>query len=195
MGRDFLVLEEEPKYIAPHRDAPTGHESHPGTNALRYTSSVLFKGRIVQPQQLQSYLYQHIPITQAMGVEVRECTDNKVVLFAPLAPNINHRDTVFGGSASTLAILSAWALLHVRLINEPVAYRLVIQQNTMQYEKPIGGDFYAVCEYDAPSQWERFKTMLARRGRARITVPAVLLYQDQSVASFEGRFVAVNPDG
>jgi thioesterase domain-containing protein len=148
----------------------------------------------VEPQQLQTYLYSHIPITQAMGVEVRESTDNKVVLFAPLAPNINHRDTVFGGSASTLAILSAWALLHVRLVNEPVAYRLVIQENAMHYEKPIGGDFFAVCQYDTSSEWERFRATLARRGRARITVPAVLLYQDEPVAHFEGRFVAINPD-
>jgi thioesterase domain-containing protein len=144
----------------------------------------------VEPQALQTYLYSHIPITRAMEVEVLESARDKVVLFAPLAPNINHRETVFGGSASTLAILSAWALLQVRLTNESTAPRLVIQHNTMHYEKPISGDFYAVCQYDVPSEWERFMKMLTRKGRARISVPAVLLYEGEQVANFEGRFVA-----
>jgi len=147
----------------------------------------------VEPLKLQNYLYNHIPITSAMGVEVRQCTYDQVVLFAPLAPNINHRDTVFGGSASTLAILSAWALLHVRLANEPVTPRLVIQHNTMSYDKPIAGDFYAVCHYDTQSEWERFSKTLARRGRARINVAAVLQCGTEVVANFEGRFVAAKP--
>jgi thioesterase domain-containing protein len=149
------------------------------------------RGSILEPQQLQSYLHNHIPITKAMGVEVRECGYDKVVLFAPLAPNINHRDTVFGGSASTLAILSAWALLHVRMASESVRPRLVIQQNSMGYDKPIIEDFYAVCHYDDKSEWDRFANTLARRGRARISVPAVLECKGEEVAKFEGRFVAV----
>ena len=145
----------------------------------------------MEPQALQTYLYQHIPITRAMGVEVRECAYDKIRLFAPLAPNINHRETVFGGSASTMAILSAWALLKVRLASESTAPRLVIQQNTMHYEKPISGDFYAVCQYNLSSEWERFMKTLTRKGRARIFMPAVLRYNGEQVASFEGRFVAV----
>ena len=147
----------------------------------------------MEPKELQNYLYNHIPITKAMGVEVRESGFNKVVLCAPLAPNINHRDTVFGGSAATLAILSAWALMHIRLANEAVPPRLVIQQNTMDYSKPITGDFFAVCDYADNSQWERFSGTLARRGRARITVPAVLQCLGEEVANFEGRFVALKP--
>ena len=50
-----------------------------------------------------------------MGVEVIEAAWNGVTLRAPLAPNINHRETVFGGSASAVAILAAWAILYVRL--------------------------------------------------------------------------------
>jgi thioesterase domain-containing protein len=154
---------------------------------------ILSRGSILEAQELQTYLHNHIPITKAMGVEVRKCGYAGVELFAPLAPNINHRDTVFGGSASTLAILSAWALLHVRMADKSVRPRLVIQQNTMSYDQPIITDFYAVCHYQDKSEWARFETTLARRGRARITVPAVLECQGDAVAKFEGRFVAVMP--
>ncbi|MDL2338661.1 MAG: YiiD C-terminal domain-containing protein, partial [Pseudomonadota bacterium] len=50
-----------------------------------------------------------------MQVSVVEVSAEQVVLAAPLAPNINHQDTVFGGSASAVAILAAWSMLHTKL--------------------------------------------------------------------------------
>ena len=67
------------------------------------------------PAQLQLYLHQHIPLSAAMQVRVLAATPDEVLLQAPLAPNINHRETVFGGSASALAILAAWSLVHTRM--------------------------------------------------------------------------------
>ena len=57
--------------------------------------------------QLEEYLRERIPLSRAMAVEVRAADATGVELYAPLAPNINHRDTVFGGSASAVAILAA----------------------------------------------------------------------------------------
>ena len=79
-----------------------------------------------------------------MGVKVKIATPGRVELAAPLAPNINHHDTVFGGSASALATLSAWTLVHVGLRHANVQAATVIQRNTMSYEEPIHGDFSAV---------------------------------------------------
>ncbi|RYE53550.1 MAG: hypothetical protein EOP18_08925, partial [Rhizobiaceae bacterium] len=53
-----------------------------------------------------------------MQVRVVAASVERVTLSAPLAPNINHRATVFGGSASAVAILSAWSLLHLRLSSD-----------------------------------------------------------------------------
>jgi thioesterase domain-containing protein len=60
--------------------------------------------------ELEHYLHQHNPLSRAMGVEVVMADWHAVTLRAPLAPTINHRKTVFGGSASAVAILAAWAL-------------------------------------------------------------------------------------
>lgn len=69
----------------------------------------------MSPGELQTYLHAHIPLSGAMQVSVVQAALEGVVLSAPLAPNINHRDTVFGGSASAVASLAAWSLLHTRL--------------------------------------------------------------------------------
>ena len=52
------------------------------------------------PAALESYLHEHIPITRAMQVRVVEIGPEHARLTAPLAPNINHRETVFGGGLS-----------------------------------------------------------------------------------------------
>lgn len=141
--------------------------------------------------RLQRYLYQYIPLSAAMGVEVRTARVEHVKLAAPLAPNVNHTETVFGGSAAALATLSAWTLLHLRLEAARLDARLVIQRSRMEYEKPIPGDFEAVCDFGDDSAWERFQKMLARHGRARLTLAAHLVHSKERVASFEGDFVAL----
>ena len=142
-------------------------------------------------EYIQTYLYEHIPLSQSMGVEVLEVTANQVRLTAPLAPNINHRETIFGGSASALAILSAWCLVHFRLQDQGLDCRVVIQKNTMSFDMPILGAFEAVCRLNSDEQWERFITILNKRGRSRIVLNSSLEYAQQSVGRFEGSFVAI----
>jgi thioesterase domain-containing protein len=140
---------------------------------------------------LERYLHQQIPLSVAMGVRVRMATPERVQLAAPLAPNINHNETAFGGSAAALATLSAWALLHVRLTSTALPARLVIQRSSMEYEQPIPGDFDAVCLFTDEPAWERFRVTLVRRGRARLTLAAHLVYDGRQVAAFEGDFVGL----
>lgn len=141
--------------------------------------------------ELERYLHDHIPLSKAMATSVVAVTEERVTLQAPLAPNINHRETVFGGSASALAILSAWSLLHTRLLRDGIACRLVIQRNTMEYDLPIAGTFSAESMLSQPASWERFVETLRRRGRARISVVATLKYDDDPAGRFSGDFVAI----
>lgn len=142
--------------------------------------------------ELQEYLHEHIPLSTAMQVAVERLDDDTVVLSAPLAPNINHRDTVFGGSASAVAILAGWSLLHTRLGSAGMSRRLVIQRQTMQFDLPIEGAFTARSFISPPTAWEKFLHSLARKGRARIVVSSVLECGGTTVARLEGTFVALN---
>ncbi|BBI99243.1 hypothetical protein FGKAn22_09360 [Ferrigenium kumadai] len=143
------------------------------------------------PQALQDYLHAHIPLSKAMAVEVKTASPQGVCLAAPLAPNINHRDTVFGGSASAVAILSAWALLHVSLLDANIKARLVIQKNSMSYDLPMPGEFSAEAAAPSPEKWQRFLATLLKHKRARISIQSVLNCEGQQAGRFEGDFVAV----
>lgn len=126
-----------------------------------------------------------------MGVRVRVATPERVELAAPLAPNINHHETLFGGSGAAIATLSAWTLVNLRLRHAKVRATLLIQRNAMNYEEPVQGDFAAVCERPDEGAWQRFLRMIERHGRGRITLGARLVYRERAVASFEGDFVAL----
>lgn len=143
------------------------------------------------PADLQAYLHAHIPLSAAMGVTVLQADERGVQLAAPLAPNINHRETVFGGSASAVAILAAWSHLHWHLARQGMPVRLVIQRNSMEYLLPIAGAFVArTVPLDAPT-WARFVRTLGRHDRARIEVPSELVYEGATAGRFSGEFVAL----
>ncbi|MGH8180431.1 MAG: YiiD C-terminal domain-containing protein [Steroidobacteraceae bacterium] len=140
---------------------------------------------------LERYLHQQIPLSAAMGARVTLATPERVQLAAPLAPNVNHNETVFGGSAAALATLCAWGLLHLRIARAGLQARLLIQRSSMEYEQPIPGDFDAVCRFSDEVAWERFHNTLVRRGRARLTLFAHLVHDSRQMATFEGDFVGL----
>lgn len=141
--------------------------------------------------EIEAYLHRHIPISSGMGVRVLACGREGVTLAAPLAPNLNHRATVFGGSASAVAILSAWTWLHFALREADLRCRLVIQRNTMDYVAPIDGDFTAQCDGLGAVAFEKFVQTLRRHGKARTELGAQLRLNDKLVGKFSGDYVAV----
>jgi thioesterase domain-containing protein len=145
---------------------------------------------LISAQSLAQYLHQQIPLSRAMEVCAVDVTADSVRLSAPLAPNVNHRATVFGGSASALAILAAWSLLHVRLRGSFPAVSIVIQRQSTSYNRPIQGTFFACAALAQPDDWPRFVRLLARRGKARISVASALEYGGEQVGQFTGEFVA-----
>lgn len=141
--------------------------------------------------EVEAYLHKHIPLSADMGVRVLACDATGVALRAPLAPNINHRATVFGGSVSAAAILAAWTWLNFSLRGAGHASRLVIQRNTVDYLAPIAGEFEARCPGLPAAQFASFVRMLERHGKARATLTAEIRYKGDKAATFSGDYVAV----
>lgn len=140
---------------------------------------------------MQTYLHEHIPITAHLGVEVRAFENGAIRLRAPLAANINHRDTAFGGSLSSLGILAGWGLIHFSLTQLGLPSRIVIQSSRMEFLAPGDADFEATATLPDARAWERFCTMLEKKGRARLTLPSEVHIGAAQVATHEGVYVAI----
>ena len=141
--------------------------------------------------ELSAYLATHIPLTQAIGVEVLEVGPQAVVLGAPLAPNRNHRQTAFGGAVSALAMLAGWGWLRARLDDRPSPPQLVIQRQEVEFLLPVDDGFRACCAAPQAAHWQRFARALNARGRGRLELPVEVHCRERLVARFSGTYVAI----
>ena len=139
--------------------------------------------------EIQAYLLEQIPISRAMGIEIVKAEHSEVILSLPLEPNINHRDTAFGGSICAAGTLACWTLVHLRLSELDRPTRLVIHKNRMVYRRPIDGRFEATCEFADDSAWQEVLDMLERWGKAKLQLTSHITCKGQTAAEFKGSFV------
>ena len=145
----------------------------------------------VNCKAVEHYLHEHIPLSKAMAVSVDSIDESRVILSAPLVPNINHRSTAFGGSISAVAILSAWTFVHVWLMTLSIPCRIVIQRNSIEYIKPIESDFQSHCIAPPQQKWERFIKTVSKRGKGRLVLEAEVYSGGLLAGKFQGEYVAV----
>ena len=143
------------------------------------------------PGEVESYLHTHIPLSAGMELRVVEANEDRIVVEAPLEPNVNHRATAFGGSVAALAILAGWTQVHLRLRREGCDAHIVIHESAVRYDGPIHGTFRATSERVEQEAWERFMRMLERRGKGRVRLTVSVEADGVVVASFKGSYVAL----
>ena len=142
------------------------------------------------PADLEEYLRAHIPLAAAMDVSVEQ-VQNEIVLQAPLEPNLNHRETAFGGSVAAMAILAGWSWTHTRLRAHGRDAHCVIQTSEVQYDRPIASTFRTRCDGVTEDEWGRFLRTLDRRGKARLRLEVTIECEGTIAGSFAGAFVAL----
>jgi thioesterase domain-containing protein len=141
--------------------------------------------------RLQQYLLKQIPISKGLGISIPEASLEEIRITAPLAPNLNHHGTAFGGSVSAVAILAGWTLVYARLEAEGQFPAVVIQHNEIRYVTPIEGAFSARARLARPEQWSHFLQGLARHRKAR-TIVAVEVEGTRGLSAlFRGTYVAL----
>lgn len=142
--------------------------------------------------ELEQVLHHDIPLTREMGIRVIDWQNHRLRLHLPLAPNVNHKSTLFGGSLYCGAVLAGWGWLHLRLREAGIDDgHIVIQDGQISYPLPVREDAIAVCDAPDVAQWDRFITTYQRRGRARLELPTRIHAQDsdESAVTFTGQFV------
>jgi len=128
----------------------------------------------MSPDQLTAFLRHSIPLLNAVDIQVRVCTPQRIVVAAPLAANRNHHQTAFGGSLALMSILSGWALVHVGLAAEQLDARLVVQRSECRFDLPVGGELISEA-LRPPEAWDHFIAALRSRGRSRVDLQTRVL--------------------
>ena len=138
-------------------------------------------------------LHREIPLSKALGVNVREAGD-LTVLAAPLGPNTNHKSSAFGGSLYSLAVLAGWAWIWVRMKRQGVGGHIVVAGSEMEYLSAVRGEFRALCEGCAEEDWERAVRMQEKKGKARVTLEVVVEAGGERGAVFVGDYALIREE-
>jgi thioesterase domain-containing protein len=139
-------------------------------------------------KQLERVLHEDIPLSKAIGIGVASYDGTRLQLTAPLAPNINHKCTAFGGSLYSAAVLCGWGLLHLKLTEAGLHKHIVIQEADVRYLFPVDADITAECSVDQTSL-QKFLHALKKHGRARLSLDVVIKHNGQLAVEFSGRYV------
>lgn len=145
----------------------------------------------VNLKEVLDYVQEHIPITVHLGAAIPRYDGSSLTVTAPLAENLNHRQSAFGGSLSAIAILSGWALLFVKLRELGIRSRLVIQKTEFDFLAPVTDDFESLSRLPTEQKYDRFIKMLTTKGRARLVVESEVTCDGQLCGTHKGTFVAV----
>jgi thioesterase domain-containing protein len=144
------------------------------------------------PPDLEAYLHEKIPLTRAMGIRVLATGPRQLVLEAPLAPNINHLGSAFGGALHALPTLACYAALWTLVREGGLDAHVVVKKSYANYRQPVRGTFRAVCDRPPPGIAAEFLDDLRRHKKARMdlesTVPGT---EGKPAVEFHGSFVAV----
>lgn len=142
-------------------------------------------------EALQQTLEREIPLTQHLELRVLSYDEQGLTLGAPLAPNINHKRTAFAGSLNAVVTLAGWGLLWLILQEQEMAARVVIQDSSCSYLRPVNDDFTAFCQKPASAEITKMVQALRKRGRARIGLHVEVRNASDIAVSFTGRYVVL----
>ena len=146
----------------------------------------------LSPAALEAFLHAKIPLTKAMGLRVIETGPRQIVLEAPLAPNINHLGSVFGGTLHALPTLACYAALWSLLFESGIAGHVVVKKSSAHYRQPVTATFRASCQRPPSDVAAAFLADLRRHKKARMDLESVVLGANGKAAvEFSGSFVAV----
>ncbi|HBT20811.1 MAG TPA: thioesterase [Peptococcaceae bacterium] len=139
----------------------------------------------------QEILNSKISLTAHMGVKVKKIDSAETILWAPLLPNKNHKETAFGGSLASTAMLCGWCLLMFFLLKRNLdSSRVVLADTHIKFLAPVEEDFQAVCR-PSEDNLKKFYEKLITRGKASINLEVSIFSSGKEAVKMSGVYVAV----
>lgn len=129
-----------------------------------------------------------IPLSDAMQFSIEQLELDRIIVTAPLEPNINIHGTGFAGSIYSVAVLTGWALC-THIIDElALDAELVVARAEIAYRAPVTGDLECRCSVDAGLR-EAFLAEFRERGKGRLVLDIAV--GDGPQARLRATFVAI----
>ncbi len=137
-------------------------------------------------QKLSDFFKKNLPITQFMEMDVESYDGKTLILHAPLNPNINDKQTAFGGSLYNASVMACWGMAYLKTQEAGIVCNQVVTKACIEYKAPVQGAIRAICQAPDDETIEEFITAFKNKGRARITLQANIECSGRLAVEFEG---------
>lgn len=147
---------------------------------------------VCKKSRYKEQLEEAIPLVRQMDISVADVSTEKTSIDAPLASHFNYEGTAFGGSLSTVAIISCYLHLHNYLKeNNYQVQTQVIQDANTKYLIPVTSDFRSCASFFSVVDLEKFKKMLSKKkiGRVKLCAAITTKSSSEKLVLFTGSFV------
>ena len=129
-----------------------------------------------------------IPLLRHMQPRFSVFDAVSLTLEAPLAPNINDKQTAFGGSLAALATTCGWALASLIVREAELDCEVMIADSQLSYKAPVNSDFSIVARI-TPHNKKTLLQTLHKRARSAVTLEVTIVQNKDIKAVFTGTYV------
>lgn len=134
-------------------------------------------------------LLNDIPLLNQMGICDFHATQNSAVITAHLTPNLNHKNTVFGGSQFSLCAVTCYALMRHLFIKENIPTKnIVITESHSKFLKSATGDFSIKTHWPEEMNPHKFLETLRAYQKLSFKMKAQVTCGDIICTEWEGNF-------
>ncbi|MGA1932414.1 YiiD C-terminal domain-containing protein [Arcobacter sp. YIC-464] len=141
-------------------------------------------------KKLENKLHNEIPLTKLMDIKINTFNDKELITTAPLKININDKGTAFGGSLSTMTIISSWSMCW--LISQELnidSKNIVVIKNENSYRKPVTKDILCYTQKPSPKEIENVAQKIKEKGSASLKIKSSIIEDNEVCVDFEGIYV------
>lgn len=141
-------------------------------------------------KELENKLHEEIPLTKLMKLKINSYNKNELITSAPLDININDKGTAFGGSLSTITIISSWSLCW--LISKELnidSKNIVVIKNENSYLKPVKKDIHCYTKKPSKEEIQILKEKIDKKGSASIRIESKIIEDNEVCVDFRGTYV------
>ncbi len=140
--------------------------------------------------ELQAYIENEIPITKAIGLRVEKLAGEHV-FSAPLAPNVNNKDTGFAGSLNAVVTLACWSIVHLHCLERGLDVDIVLKESQVRFRHPVQSNFIARALRPGSASIDQFDQVLRKKGISKLNLDGVIESDSKICVEFSGTYVAI----
>ena len=140
-------------------------------------------------EEIQNKIHTQIPMTKLMQLELKSIDNTTLITTAPLNINVNDKGTAFGGSLSSIAIISSWCMAYYlsKKLNIGES-NIVIVNNETKFLRPVTKDIICTTFIPKKEEIKILESKLEIKNSGTIKIYAQIIENEEICVDFRGTY-------